>query len=79
MISKANRERMGDLREIELEPHERGSRVSLRLWQPLQLSRQLSMPFGRSSIMIHADGDNYSDSSAPLGGGGARIACGAIH
>ena len=31
------------------------------------------------SIMIHADGDNYSDSPAPLGGGGARIACGAIH
>ncbi|HZV21158.1 MAG TPA: superoxide dismutase [Cu-Zn] SodC [Hyphomicrobiales bacterium] len=28
------------------------------------------------SIMIHAGGDNYSDSPAPLGGGGARIACG---
>jgi Cu-Zn family superoxide dismutase len=31
------------------------------------------------SIMIHAGGDNYSDSPKPLGGGGARIACGIIH
>lgn len=30
------------------------------------------------SIMIHAGGDNYSDSPQPLGGGGARIACGII-
>jgi len=28
------------------------------------------------SIMIHAGADNYSDQPAPLGGGGARIACG---
>jgi Cu-Zn family superoxide dismutase len=31
------------------------------------------------SIMIHAGGDNYSDTPAPLGGGGARIACGVIN
>ena len=30
------------------------------------------------SIMIHADGDNYKDTPKPLGGGGARIACGII-
>jgi Cu-Zn family superoxide dismutase len=30
------------------------------------------------SLMIHAGGDTYSDSPAPLGGGGARIACGVI-
>lgn len=30
------------------------------------------------TLMIHAGGDNYSDSPAPLGGGGARIACGVI-
>lgn len=30
------------------------------------------------SIMIHAGGDNYADSPAPLGGGGARVACGVI-
>jgi superoxide dismutase, Cu-Zn family len=30
------------------------------------------------SLMIHAGGDNYADQPAPLGGGGARIACGVI-
>ncbi len=29
------------------------------------------------SLMIHAGGDNYSD-TPPMGGGGARIACGVI-
>lgn len=29
------------------------------------------------SVMIHAGGDNYSD-EPPMGGGGARIACGVI-
>ena len=28
------------------------------------------------SFVIHSGGDNYSDQPAPLGGGGARIACG---
>jgi Cu-Zn family superoxide dismutase len=28
------------------------------------------------ALMIHAGGDNYADQPAPLGGGGARIACG---
>lgn len=28
------------------------------------------------SVMIHEGGDNYSDNPKPLGGGGARIACG---
>ena len=27
------------------------------------------------SLMIHTGGDNYADQPAPLGGGGARIAC----
>jgi len=30
------------------------------------------------SLMIHAGGDNYADLPDPLGGGGARIACGVI-
>jgi Cu-Zn family superoxide dismutase len=30
------------------------------------------------SLMIHAGGDNYSDVPAPLGGGGARAACGIV-
>lgn len=30
------------------------------------------------ALMIHAGGDNHSDDPKPLGGGGARIACGVI-
>lgn len=30
------------------------------------------------SLMIHAGGDNYSDTPSPLGGGGARVACGVV-
>ncbi len=30
------------------------------------------------AVIIHAGGDNYSDEPAPLGGGGARIACGVL-
>lgn len=31
------------------------------------------------AIMIHEGGDNYSDEPKPLGGGGARIACGVVN
>jgi Cu-Zn family superoxide dismutase len=30
------------------------------------------------ALMIHAGGDTYSDQPAPLGGGGARLACGVL-
>lgn len=30
------------------------------------------------AIIIHAGGDNYADQPAPLGGGGARIACAVV-
>jgi Cu-Zn family superoxide dismutase len=30
------------------------------------------------SLMIHAGSDNYSDEPKPLGGGGARVACGVV-
>ncbi|WP_374990819.1 superoxide dismutase [Cu-Zn] SodC [Acinetobacter rudis] len=30
------------------------------------------------ALMLHAGGDNHSDHPEPLGGGGARIACGVI-
>jgi len=30
------------------------------------------------ALMIHAGGDNYGDQPLPLGGGGARLACGVI-
>ncbi|MDR2502907.1 MAG: superoxide dismutase family protein [Deltaproteobacteria bacterium] len=37
-----------------------------------------SADFASRSLMIHAGGDNYSDTPASLGGGGARFACGLI-
>src|SRR5580704_10763194 len=44
------------------------------------LARHLTVEQIRGrSIMIHTGGDNYSDTPVPLGGGGARIACGVIH
>jgi len=30
------------------------------------------------SIMVHVGGDNHADHPAPLGGGGARMACGVV-
>lgn len=30
------------------------------------------------ALMVHMGGDNHSDHPAPLGGGGARVACGVI-
>lgn len=39
--------------------------------------KSLSDLKGRS-LMIHQGGDNHSDHPAPLGGGGARTACGVI-
>jgi Cu-Zn family superoxide dismutase len=30
------------------------------------------------ALMVHAGGDNHSDHPAPLGGGGARMACGVV-
>ncbi|MHB8894129.1 MAG: superoxide dismutase [Cu-Zn] SodC [Candidatus Geothermincolia bacterium] len=46
--------------------------------QPLSAPRlKLADVVGRS-LMIHAGGDTYADMPAPLGGGGARLACGVI-
>ena len=30
------------------------------------------------SLMVHAGGDNHADHPQPLGGGGARFACGVV-
>lgn len=38
---------------------------------------KLSDLAGRS-VMVHAGGDNHADHPQPLGGGGARVACGVI-
>jgi Cu-Zn family superoxide dismutase len=34
--------------------------------------------FSGKALMIHAGGDNYSDTPKPLGGGGDRIVCGVV-
>jgi superoxide dismutase, Cu-Zn family len=34
--------------------------------------------FEGKALVIHAGGDNYSDTPKPLGGGGERIACGVV-
>ncbi len=44
----------------------------------LMLKGVKAAEFKDRALMIHAGGDNYSDTPAPLGGGGARIACGII-
>lgn len=47
--------------------------------QPVVAQRlKLADVVGRS-IMIHAAGDNFDDTPAPLGGGGGRIACGVVY
>ncbi len=41
------------------------------------LAPKLTMTdFENHALMIHLNGDNYSDTPEKLGGGGARIACG---
>jgi Cu-Zn family superoxide dismutase len=39
--------------------------------------KDIAQLHGRA-VMIHVNGDNYSDQPAALGGGGARLACGVI-
>jgi len=44
--------------------------------QPVLAPRLKMSDLAGRSLMVHAGGDNHSDHPAPLGGGGARIACG---
>ncbi len=47
--------------------------------QPVLAPRLRSLDDIRSrALVIHAGGDNHADTPAPLGGGGARVACGVI-
>lgn len=46
--------------------------------QPVIVPRLTESMVKNRSIIIHAGGDNYSDKPLPLGGGGARLACGLI-
>jgi Cu-Zn family superoxide dismutase len=62
---------LGDLPRITVD--EDGSSAETLLAPRLQLEQIR----GRAMI-VHAGGDNYRDQPEPLGGGGARIACGLI-
>lgn len=44
--------------------------------QPVLAPRLKLADLKGRALMIHAGGDNHSDHPAPLGGGGARVACG---
>ena len=46
--------------------------------QPVTAPRLTLADVKGRSLMIHAGGDNYSDTPEALGGGGARLACGVI-
>ena len=61
----------GDLPKLEV-PENGAVKTKLKV-----AGLKLSDVEGRA-LMIHAGGDNYTDVPKPLGGGGARIACGVI-
>lgn len=46
--------------------------------QPVLAPRLKLADLRSRSLMLHAGGDNHADHPAPLGGGGARMACGVI-
>ena len=63
---------LGDLPYLTVNAHgsDHESLVAPRITDVTQLKGH--------SVIIHAGGDNYADTPKPLGGGGARIACGVI-
>ncbi|WP_411725798.1 superoxide dismutase [Cu-Zn] SodC [Methyloglobulus sp.] len=46
--------------------------------QPVLAPRLKATDIAGRSLMVHVGGDNHADQPAPLGGGGARMACGVI-
>lgn len=46
--------------------------------EPVTAPRLTLAQLHKHSIIIHENGDNYSDTPKPLGGAGGRIACGII-
>lgn len=46
--------------------------------QPVLAPRLKPADLSGHALMVHAGGDNHADAPAPLGGGGARVACGII-
>lgn len=46
--------------------------------QPVLAPRLAMADLKGRALMVHAGGDNHADHPMPLGGGGARVACGVI-
>lgn len=46
--------------------------------QPVLAPRLKAADIAGRAIVVHAGGDNHADQPQPLGGGGARIACGVV-
>jgi len=63
---------LGDLPVLHVDDKGRATRTS---FAPRLKTSDL---LGGRAIVVHAGGDNYSDQPAPLGGGGARVACGVV-
>jgi Cu-Zn family superoxide dismutase len=61
----------GDLPKVEINS---GGSTNAKLKVP---GLKLADVTGKA-LVIHEGGDNYSDTPKPLGGGGARIACGVV-
>ena len=66
---------LGDLPVIQVEVDEDGARPVKR---PMVAPRLSVEDIRGRALVIHADGDNYRDEPKPLGGGGARAACGVV-
>lgn len=66
------RHQEGHLGDLPVLVVDKDGSAALPVLAPKLKTRDLA---GRS-VMIHAGGDNYDDTPAPLGGGGGRIACG---
>jgi Cu-Zn family superoxide dismutase len=49
-----------------------------RATQPVLAPRLKLADLKGRALMVHAGGDNHADHPMPLGGGGARVACGVI-
>jgi Cu-Zn family superoxide dismutase len=60
---------LGDLPALYVDSHGHGT-------QPVLGPRLTLKDLEGRSLMVHAGADNHADHPAPLGGGGARMACG---
>jgi hypothetical protein len=64
---------------LHLRSHWRVFAVKSTTWPLEQWKVQLKVAdLNGRSVVVHAGADTYSDQPKPLGGGGARVACGVV-